>query len=233
MLSKVRNLPQHVAIIMDGNGRWAKQRGLSRLQGHPPGAKNIHHVVDVFVEYNVEYLTLFAFSTENWGRPQREVNGLLRLIKESIDREVKLLHEIGVRVCCMGRLHRLPLELQEKIKRVIELTKNNTKITLNIAFDYGGRTEIVDAVHRLLADQVSPEEIDEVSFRKYLYSPEMPDPDLIIRTGGEIRLSNFLLWQAAYSELYFTDVLWPDFGRTEIGKALAFYASQQRHFGKV
>ncbi|MFC1957456.1 polyprenyl diphosphate synthase [Chloroflexota bacterium] len=135
----MRNIPQHVAIIMDGNGRWAKQRGLSRLQGHPVGTKNIRHVVEVFKEYNIEYLTLFAFSTENWGRPQREVNGLMRLFEESIDREVKLLHENGVRVYYMGRLHRLPLELQEKIKRAIELTKNNTKLTLNMAFDYGGR----------------------------------------------------------------------------------------------
>ena len=233
MLSEISNTPQHVAIIMDGNGRWAKKRGLPRLAGHRAGTKNIRHVVEAFAECNLKFLTLFAFSSENWSRPQREVKGLMRIFGDSIDREVKLLHKKNVQVCYMGRLHRLSPELQQKVERAIELTKNNTKMTLNIAFDYGARAEIVDAVHRLLADQVSPEEIDEVSFREYLYAPEVPDPDLIIRTGGEMRLSNFLAWQATYSELYFTDVLWPDFGRTEIEKALAAYASHERRFGKV
>ena len=233
MLSKVSNLPQHVAIIMDGNGRWAKQRGLPRLEGHRAGAKNLRHVVEVFAEHNIEYLTLFAFSTENWGRPRSEVRSLLRIFKEMIDSEVKLLHEKGIRLYHLGRLHRLPVDLQQKLKRAVELTKNNTRMTLSVAFDYGARTEITDAVHRLLADGVSLEEIDGVSLRERLYIPEMPDPDLIIRTGGEMRLSNFLLWQAAYSELYFTEVPWPDFGRTEIDKALVAYASHQRRFGKV
>ena len=233
MLSKVSNLPQHVAIIMDGNGRWAKQRGLPRLEGHRAGAKNLRHVVEVFAEHNIEYLTLFAFSTENWGRPRSEVRSLLRIFKEMIDSEVKLLHEKGIRLYHLGRLHRLPVDLQQKLKRAVELTKNNTRMTLSVAFDYGARTEITDAVHRLLADGVSLEEIDGVSLRERLYIPEMPDPDLIIRTGGEMRLSNFLAWQAIYSELYFTEVMWPDFSRTEIAHALAFYASQQRRFGKV
>ena len=217
---------------MDGNSRWAKRRGLSRLEGHRAGAKNFRDVVEVFAEHNIEYLTLFAFSTENWGRPRSEVRSLLRIFKEMIDSEVKLLHEKGIRVSYLGRLHRLSVELQQKVKRAVELTKNNTRMTLCIAFDYGAKDEILDAVRRLLADGVSPEEIDEVSLRERLYVPEMPDPDLIIRTGGEMRLSNFLLWQAAYSELYFTEVLWPDFNRTEIDKALVPYASRQRHFGK-
>ncbi|MFC1943787.1 polyprenyl diphosphate synthase [Chloroflexota bacterium] len=233
MLSNVNNLPQHVAIIMDGNRRWAKQHRLPRLKGHQTGANNIRHVVEVFAEYNLRYLTLFAFSTENWGRPRSEVNGLLRILRDMIDHEVKLLHEKDVRVLYLGRLDRLSAELRHKVERAIELTKNNTKMTLIIAFDYGARTEIVDAVHCLLADKLSPEEVDESSFAKYLYLPEIPDPDLIIRTGGERRLSNFLLWQAVYSELYFTDVLWPDFGATQIEEALVAYASQQRRFGKA
>ena len=218
---------------MDGNRRWAKQHGLLLLKGYQAGASNIRRVVDVFAEHNLKYLTLFAFSTENWRRPRIEVRGLLRILRNMIDTEVKIIHENDVRFCYLGRLHGLSQELQQKIKGAIELTRNNTKMTLTIAFDYGARTEIVDAVRRLLADQVPPEEIDEISFREYFYLPEIPDPDLIIRTGGEMRLSNFLLWQAAYSKLYFTEMLWPDFGRTEIEKALVAYASQQGRFGKV
>ena len=232
MLPEVDNRPQHVAIIMDGNSRWAKQNGLTRLEGHRAGAKTVRHVVEIFAEYNIEYLTLFAFSTENWGRPKSEVRSLLRIFSEMIDSEIKRLHEKGVRLYHLGRLSRLPIGLQRKVKGAVELTKNNSRMTFSIAFDYGARTEITDAVHRLLADGVSPEEIDEVSLRERLYEPELPDPDLIIRTGGEMRLSNFFLWQAAYSELYFTNALWPDFNRTEIDKALAAYASRQRHFGK-
>ena len=232
MLPEVDNRPQHVAIIMDGNSRWAKQNGLTRLEGHRAGAKTVRHVVEIFAEYNIEYLTLFAFSTENWGRPKSEVRSLLRIFSEMIDSEIKRLHEKGVRLYHLGRLSRLPMNLQRKVKGAVELTKNNTGMIFSIAFDYGARTEITDAVHRLLADGVSLEKIDEVSLRERLYEPELPDPDLIIRTGGEMRLSNFFLWQAAYSELYFTNALWPDFNRTEIDKALAAYASRQRHFGK-
>lgn len=232
MLPKKNNRPQHVAIIMDGNSRWARQNGLTRLEGHWVGAKNVRHVVEIFAEYNIKYLTLFAFSTENWGRPRNEVRSLLRIFSEMIDSEIKHLHEKGVRLYHLGRLSRLPVGLQRKVEGAVELTKNNSRMTFSIAFDYGARTEITDAVHRLLADGVSPEKIDEVSLRERLYKPEVPDPDLIIRTGGEMRLSNFFLWQAAYSELYFTKALWPDFNRTEIDKALAAYASRQRHFGK-
>ncbi len=232
MLPEVNNRPQHVAIIMDGNSRWAKQNGLTRLEGHRAGAKTVRHVVEIFAEYNIEYLTLFAFSTENWGRPKSEVRSLLRIFSEMIDSEIKRLHEKGVRLYHLGRLSRLPMNLQRKVKGAVELTRNNTGMIFSIAFDYGARTEITDAVHRLLADGVSLEKIDEVSLRERLYEPELPDPDLIIRTGGEMRLSNFFLWQAAYSELYFTNALWPDFNRTEIDKALADYASRQRHFGK-
>jgi undecaprenyl diphosphate synthase len=229
---KINNLPQHVAIIMDGNSRWAKRHGLPRFAGHRAGAKTVRHVVEVFAEYNIGYLTLFAFSTENWGRPKNEVRSLLRLFREMIDSEIKLLHEKGVRLCHLGVIHRLPVVLQRKVESAVELTKNNTGMTLCIAFDYGGRTEITDAVRRLFTDGVTPEEINELLLKEHLYVPEIPDPDLIIRTGGEMRLSNFFLWQAAYSELYFTDALWPDFNRAEIDKALAAYASRQRHFGR-
>ena len=232
MSPEVNNRPQHVAIIMDGNSRWAKQNGLSRLEGHQAGAKNVRHVVEVCAEYNIEYLTLFAFSTENWGRPKSEVKTLLRIFGQMIDSEIKSLHENNVRLFHLGQLSRLPESLQRKVKEAIELTKANTGMTFSIAFDYGGRTEIMETVHRLLDDRVSQDKLDEVSFRKHTYVPELPDPDLIVRTGGEMRLSNFFLWQAAYSELYFTNVLWPDFNRTEIDKALAIYANRQRHFGK-
>ena len=229
---KKSNLPQHVAIIMDGNSRWAKRHGLPRFEGHRAGAKTVRHVVEVFAEYKMWYLTLFAFSTENWGRSKSEVRGLLRIFREMIDSELKLLHEKGIRLRHLGVIHRLPAGLQRKVERAVELTKDNTGMTLVIAFDYGGRTEITDAVRRLFADGVTPEEINELSLKEHLYVPEMPDPDLIIRTGGDMRLSNFFLWQAAYSELYFTDALWPDFNRVEIDKALAAYASRQRNLGR-
>jgi undecaprenyl diphosphate synthase len=232
MAPKVNNRPQHVAIIMDGNSRWAKQNGLTRLKGHQAGAKNVRHVVEVFAEYNIKCLTLFAFSAENWGRPQSEVRSLLHIFSEMIDSEVNTLHEQGVRLFHLGNLSRLPENLKRKVTGAVELTKNNTRMTLSIAFDYGGRTEIMDTVRHLLTNGVSPEKLDEVSFREHSYVPELPDPDLIIRTGGEMRLSNFFLWQAAYSELYFTNILWPDFNKTEIDKALAIYTSRQRHFGK-
>ncbi len=229
----INSFPRHVSIIMDGNGRWAKQHGLPRLGGHRAGVENIRRVAEVFAEYKLKYLTLFAFSTENWGRPQREVKGLLQILEERIDQEVEFLHDKNIRVCHLGRLDRLSRKLQQKIRGAIELTTNNSRMTLSIAFDYGGRGEILDAVRRLLTDKVSPGDIDETLFKEYLYLPGIPDPDLIIRTGGEIRLSNFLLWQAAYSELYFTEVLWPDFGRTEIEKAVAAYSQRQRRFGEI
>jgi len=227
------DLPQHVAIIMDGNGRWAKKRGLSRIEGHRAGTENIHRVAEIFAEYKIKYLTLFAFSTENWNRPNNEVKGILKILSDRLDPEIKRLHEKNIRVRHLGRLDALSPELQKKIKAAIELTSNNTGGTLTMAFDYGGRAEIVEAARRLLSDRIPAEDVTEDSFKKYLYAPDMPDPDLIIRTSGETRLSNFLLWQAAYSELYFTDVLWPDFNRAEIDKALADYKSRQRRFGRI
>ena len=226
-------MPQHVAIIMDGNGRWAKKRGLPRLEGHRAGTENIRLVTDIFTEYKIKYITLFAFSTENWNRPSAEVKGLLQILGDRLDPEIKRLHEKNIRVRHLGRLDALSPKLQQKIKAAMELTSNNTGSTLSMAFDYGGRAEILEAARRLLSARISAEDVNEDSFKKYLYAPDIPDPDLIIRTGGETRLSNFLLWQAAYSELYFTDVLWPDFNRAEIDKALATYMSRQRRFGRI
>ena len=228
---KLVRIPTHVAIIMDGNGRWAKQRGIPRHMGHRAGTENIRTVVETFADYQVKYLTLYAFSTETWKRPRSEIQGLMRILSEKIDQEIDSLHKNGARLLHLGRLDRLPEKLREKIHRAIELTKNNTKITLSIAFDYGGRIEILTALQRIIEEGVSPQELNETLFGNYLYTASLPDPDLIIRTGGEIRLSNFLLWQSAYSELYFTPVLWPDFGREEIEKALLAYSVRERRFG--
>jgi len=225
--------PQHVAIIMDGNGRWAKKRGLPRFMGHRAGADNIQRVVKLFAGYGIKFLTLYMFSTENWNRPKREVTGLLKLLARRIDSETLAFHKDNVRIKHLGRLDRLPPELGQKIKAAVELTKNNSGVTLCLAFDYGSRDEIVEAAQRLINDGTSPASIDEALFSQYLYSSGIPNPDLVIRTGGEIRLSNFLLWQAAYSELYFTPVLWPDFGKKEIEEALLDYKKRQRRFGNL
>ena len=225
--------PQHVAIIMDGNGRWAKERGLPRLAGHEAGGKNIRPVVKVFDDYGVRYLTLYAFSTENWSRPRIEVAGLLALLAKKIDQEIQAFNRENIRLVHLGRLDRLSRKLREKVKVAVELTKNNTGLTLCLAFDYGGRDEIVQAARRIADAGIPGDKIDETVFTRYLYCPDIPDPDLIIRTAGENRLSNFLLWQAAYSEFYFTPVLWPDFGQNDVEEALSEYKDRQRRFGKI
>ena len=225
--------PQHVAIIMDGNGRWAKERGLPRLAGHEAGGKNIRPVVKIFANYGVRYLTLYAFSTENWSRPRVEVTGLLRLLSKKIDQEIQAFHRENIRLVHLGRLDRLSQKLREKVKAAVELTKNNTGLTLCLAFDYGSRDEIVQAAIRIAKAGITSDNIDESVFARYLYCPDIPDPDLVIRTAGESRLSNFLLWQAAYSELCFTPTLWPDFGHKEIEEALSEYKHRQRRFGRI
>ena len=226
-------IPHHVAIIMDGNGRWARSRGFPRIEGHQAGTENIRRVLQAFSIHGVKYVTLFAFSTENWDRPSDEVRGLLGILQEAIGREVKALHEQGVRIRHLGHLQRMSGDLQQAMRASIELTKDNEGITLNVAFDYGGRAEILDAIKGIVADRIPPEEITEEVLRRYLYSRDNPDPDLIIRTAGEMRLSNFLLWQSAYAEYYATPVLWPDFDEAEVDKALAAYSQRQRRFGKV
>jgi undecaprenyl diphosphate synthase len=225
--------PTHVAIIMDGNGRWARQRGLSRTAGHRAGAENIRGVIDAFADRGVSYLTLFAFSTENWGRPKKEVDALLRLPGRVINREIDALHENGVRLHHIGRMDALSARLQKKLREAIELTKDNQRMTVSVAFNYGGRAEILDAVRRIVADGLTPEHIDEEVFCSYLYTAELPDPDLIVRTAGEMRLSNFLIWQSAYAEYYTTPTYWPDFDAAEIDRALEAYSRRQRRFGLV
>ena len=228
---KIAYLPRHVAIIMDGNGRWAKQRGLLRLEGHQAGVDNIRSVIRCLNEYKIKYVTIYAFSTENWNRPDDEIAGLFQLLEQRIDKEALELHKEGVRIRHIGRLKELPHSLQLAIDRQIELTKKNTGMTLNFAFNYGGRVEILDAIRQIVADGISPQDIDEKLLNSYLYTADLPDVDLLIRTGGEFRTSNFLMWQSAYSEYYFTKVLWPDFDEKEIRKALLVYRRRQRRFG--
>lgn len=224
-------LPIHVAVIMDGNVRWAEGQGKSRLEGHRAGTENIRRVVESFVRYQVKYLTLYAFSTENWSRPEAEVRELMHILGRVIKRETKALHEKGIRLHHLGRIDRLSERVQKQVRYAIDLTKDNPVMTLSIAFDYGGRAEILNAARRLVTSGIAPEMIDEERFSGYLYSAGLPDPDLIIRTAGEVRLSNFLLWQSAYSEFYFTPIYWPDFDEEEVRKALTAYSERKRNFG--
>jgi undecaprenyl diphosphate synthase len=230
-------IPRHLAIIMDGNGRWARQRGLPRLEGHRRAEQAVREVVEAAGESGIGHLTLYTFSAENWRRPEEEVRALMRLIEFVAGKEIGKLHEKGVRLRILGRMDELPVSLQEELRRDVLLTRNNTGLNLNLALNYGGRAEIVDAARRLAArvaaGQLQPEEITETAFAAELYCPELPDPDLLIRTGGDLRISNFLLWQCAYSEIWVTPTLWPDFGRAELGRALHDYQARERRFGGV
>lgn len=216
---------------MDGNGRWAEKRELPRLDGHRAGVKRIRTVVECLADYRVKYLTLYGFSTENWSRPKEEVEGLFKLLEKAIPEETPELHQKGVKITHIGYIEPLPEKLQDAIYQAEELTKNNTTMTLNVAFNYGGRSEIVNAVRRIIEDGVTSLDIDEKLFSSYLYTAGLPDVDLVIRTGGELRISNFLMWQSAYAEFYFTKVLWPDFGREELKRALLSYSQRKRRFG--
>jgi len=224
-------IPTHIAIIMDGNGRWAKARGLPRLAGHRAGTENLRRILTACVEFGIKILTIWAFSTENWRRPQEEVRGLMDILEQVIDRELNELHKNGVRLRHLGRLEGISPHLQEKVRSAIELTKNNDRLTLNVAFNYGGKAEILDAIKHIIADGVKPEQVDEDLVSRYLYTAGQPDPDMIIRTGAESRISNFMLWQGAYAEWYFSPVLWPDFDKEELRKALEDYARRERRFG--
>ena len=216
---------------MDGNGRWAEQRQLPRLEGHRAGVENIRPVVKQLDKRGIGYVTLYAFSTENWSRPEDEVSGLLHLLEEVVDEEARELHKNNVVIRHIGRLEGLSPGLQQALNRAVKLTEKNTGLTLGVAFNYGGRAEILDAVSRLIDEGMSPHDINEKRFGDYLYTAGFPDVDMVIRTGGEIRTSNFLIWQAAYSEYYFTSVLWPDFNEEELEKALLSYSQRQRRFG--
>ena len=232
VMEKKERLPNHIAIIMDGNGRWAEQHGLPRFEGHIAGLESVRSTIKCLNnQYQIKYVTLYGFSTENWERPDDEVTSLFHLLERIVDKETQELHKEGVKIRHLGRLEELPQGLQLAINRAMELTKNNTGMTLSLAFNYGGRTEILDAMRRIIAEGVSPQSIDEKLFNNYLYTTGVPDVDLVIRTGDEVRISNFLIWQVAYSEYYFTDVLWPDFDEKEVEKALLSYSQRQRRFG--
>jgi len=226
-------IPRHVGIIMDGNGRWAQRRGLPRAAGHREGMENLRRVLRACVEFGIPILTVYAFSTENWGRPAQEVRALLTLLERSLRTETAELHKNGVSVRHIGRTDTLAPGLQQGIADAVALTRDNRRLILNVAFSYGGRDEIVHAVQRIMADGISAEQVDEALISRYLYTAGQPDLDLVIRTAGEMRLSNFLIWQAAYAEYYSTPVLWPDFGREELLKALVAYTQRDRRFGLI
>jgi undecaprenyl diphosphate synthase len=229
--ASVSRIPTHVAIIMDGNGRWAISRGLPRLAGHRAGTENLRRIITACVEFGIKYLTIYAFSTENWGRPREEVDGLMHILEDVIDKELAELNKEGVQLRHIGRLERLDPKLQEKVLEAIELTKSNNRLILNVAFNYGGRDEIVCAIQRIIKDGVKPEQVNSDLVSKYMFTVGVPDPDLIIRTSGELRVSNFMIWQGAYSEWYVTSVYWPDFNKEELQKALDTFSQRDRRYG--
>jgi undecaprenyl diphosphate synthase len=231
------HFPRHVAIIMDGNGRWARRRMLPRLEGHRQGAKAVRRTVEFCRRNGIGFLTLYAFSTENWQRPQKEISGLMGLLSQFVDSELEELHQNGIRLRTVGEIQRLPAPLIAKIESAKKLTGSNTAMTLTIALSYGGRQEIVHAALEMArainSGKLSEQDVDEKTFSGFLWTEGMPDPDLLIRTGGEVRISNFLLWQCAYAELHFTQVLWPDFGDETFMEAVEAYKSRQRRFGLI
>lgn len=225
----------HIAFIMDGNGRWAKKRGLKPIEGHKAGEKTVRRVMDLAEEFGIKYVTLYAFSTENWNRPIEEVTGLMSLLGSSIDNNIKELHEKGVRIRIMGDIAKIPLPTRNKLKKAMKKTVDNTRSELIIALNYGGRQEIIDAA-KSIAKKVQDGElkvskINEKTFAQNLYLPDVPDPDLMVRTSGEYRISNFLLWELSYSELWFTDTLWPDFDREDFQKAVDVFYGRERRYG--
>ncbi len=226
-------IPEHVAIIMDGNGRWAKKRGLPRVAGHRAGTENLRRIIRSCVEFGVPCLTIYAFSTENWSRPADEVEGLMNILAEVIDKELDELNREGVQLRHLGHLEQLPENLRSKVNKAIEITENNTRLILNLAWNYGGRDEILCAVKKMIAEGMTPDQVTVESMNARLFTAGLPDPDLIIRTSGEMRISNFLIWQAAYAEWYVTPTFWPDFNREELRKALMEFGCRDRRFGNI
>ncbi|MBM4311398.1 MAG: isoprenyl transferase [Deltaproteobacteria bacterium] len=231
------NLPRHIAVIMDGNGRWAKNRSMPRIHGHQVGMDSVRAVISTCARVGVEYLSLYAFSVQNWLRPETEVRALMLLLKTFIQKEIDNLHRANIRVTTMGEIDRLPRDAYSLAQKGLEKTRNNTGMVLNIAWSYGGREEIVRAAQEIalkaVRGELDPAAIDEQCFARHLYTADMPDPDLLIRTSGEMRISNFLLWQIAYTEMYVTDVLWPDFREEETLRAIAEYQTRKRRFGRT
>jgi undecaprenyl diphosphate synthase len=226
-------VPYHLAVIMDGNGRWAKARGLPRIAGHRAGVENLRRILTACGEFGIKILTIYAFSTENWGRPEAEVRGLMNILETVIDRELKQLHANGVQLRHIGELGGLSEGLQAKVRKAVELTRHNDHLILNVAFNYGGRQDLIQAFRHIVADGIPADQINERLIDYYLYTAGQPDPDMVIRTGGEMRLSNFLLWQASYAEYYSTPTFWPDFDRDELLKAIVHFAQRERRFGLV
>lgn len=235
LLEKIdtKTIPGHLAVIMDGNGRWAKGRGLKREEGHKRGAETARKITEYALRIGIKYLTLFAFSSENWKRPLKEVNMLMNMLYEKLIEQRDLLVKNDIKLNILGELNGLPLKLKNKLLETMELSKSHKKMQVNLALNYGARTEILNAVKKILENQVSPKKIDENLFKEYLYTKGSPDPDLLIRTSGELRISNFLLYQSAYTELYFTKTLWPEFDLGEFLKALLDFQNRARRFGKV
>ena len=226
-----RKIPTHIGIIMDGNGRWAVSRGLPRMAGHRAGTENLRRIIEACIEFGIKYLTIYAFSTENWGRPSEEVQGLMRIFENVIDNELQELHDQGVRLRHLGRLDRVRPSFRKKVLEAMEYTKDNDRLILNIAFNYGGRDEIVCAIQAMIRDGVKVEAVTDNLVSQYLFTAGVPDPDMIIRTSGELRGSNFLIWQGAYSEWYFPATYWPDFDRQELLKAIEEYNQRERRYG--
>lgn len=233
--SKQNNIPEHVAIIMDGNGRWAQKRGLPRIAGHRAGIEALKEVIQSSSEIGIKVLTLYAFSTENWKRPKIEVEALMNLLVEYLNREIKELHKKNVKIVTIGNIYQLPSKSQNAVLKAIDLTKDNTGLIVNVALNYGGRDELVYAFKKLMLDVqngvVQSEKINERMIENYLYTAGLPDPDLLIRPSGELRISNFLLWQLAYSEFWFTDTLWPDFKKEHLMEAIHSYKNRERRYG--
>lgn len=226
-------IPTHIAIIMDGNGRWALGRGLPRLAGHRAGTENLRRIIEASIEFGIHYLTIYAFSTENWGRPTEEVQGLLHILEDVIDKELQELYDQGVQLHHIGRLDRLDPELRKKVLHAVEFTRQNDRLVLNVAFNYGGRDEIICAIQRIIQDGIEPEAVTDELVSQYLFTAGVPDPDLIIRTSGELRGSNFLIWQGAYCEWYFTPTYWPDFDKEQLRLALTEYSQRDRRYGRI
>ncbi len=230
---KPQKIPNHIALIMDGNGRWAVKRGLPRVAGHRAGTENLRRIIRACVEFGVPCLTIYAFSTENWSRPADEVEGLMGILAEVIDKELDELNREGVQLRHLGHLEQLPENLRKKVIKAIDMTKDNSRLILNLAWNYGGRDEILCAVKQMMAEGLTPDQVTFETFSNHLFTAGLPDPDLLIRTSGEMRISNFLIWQSAYAEWYVTPTYWPDFDKEELRKALLDFCRRDRRFGNI